>query len=82
MKFNIYNLIVEVTGMQLPPDMHRDRLLTRGPGGFTLAKTLRGGQDAETQRNCGPLGMTAGGLGGLAALRALLFFLLAKKLCS
>jgi hypothetical protein len=53
---------------QLPPDMHRDRLLTRGMGGFTLAKTLRGGQDADTQRNCGALGMTAGGLGGFAAL--------------
>jgi hypothetical protein len=55
---------------QLPPDMHRDRLLTRGMGGFTLAKTLRGGQDADTQRNCGPLGMTAGGLGGFAACPA------------
>jgi hypothetical protein len=63
---------------QLPPDMHRDRLLTRGMGGFTLAKTLRGGQDADTQRNCGALGMTFGGLCGFPTLRDLFFYILAK----
>ena len=31
-------------------------------------------KDTKTQRNRSPLGLTSGGLGGLAALRALYFF--------
>ena len=31
------------------------------------------------QRNCDPLGLTSGGLGGLAALRALFFFFILEK---
>ena len=38
---------------------------------------------AKTQRNSGPLGLTSGGLGGYATLRAILFFffILAKPAC-
>ena len=38
---------------------------------------------AKTQRNSGPLGLTSGGLGGYATLRAILFFffLRAKPTC-
>ena len=48
----------------------RDRLLTRGSGGFILAKTHLGGQDAEAQRNSGPLGLTFR-RGGLCAFPTL-----------
>ena len=36
-------------------------------------------KDAEAQRNCGPLGLTSGGLCGLATLRAKYFFLFLAK---
>jgi hypothetical protein len=63
-KFNIYNLIVEVPGMQLP--------LERGIGGFLSAMQQRNSGRSVL------LSAAADRLPSFAALRALFFFLLAK----